>query len=102
MKKVIYVLIALVTLGMTSCAECENPPTCKFQKGDLVQDKTSRWAKKGAIVDTYVTSDCECRYTVSNTTWIEGKTKRDMSEYELEEAGHGIDLDAMDVLKELF
>lgn len=96
--KFLALLLILVTLN--SCDNsCKEHVDFKFKKGDLVQVKSSRWAKKGAVVDRRVTEDCEAVYTVSQTTWIEGRRMREFYEYELEAAGSGIDVDAKDVLE---
>ena len=101
MKLVIFLWAVAVTMVVTSCS-CDNPPTCKFEKGDDVQNKSSRWAKKGAVVDVWVSSDCDCMYEVSNTTWIEGRRLRTYYEYELEEQGFGLDIDAVEILDKVF
>jgi len=102
MKTFFYAIsFALISLTVASCS-CDNPPTCKFEKGDDVQNKSSRWAKKGAVTDVWVSSDCDCMYEVSNTTWIEGRRFRTYYEYELEEPGNGLDKDALELVKELF
>lgn len=99
MKKIALIL-AIISLSLSSCDNsCKKHVDFKFKKGDVVQVKSSRWAKKGTIVDREVTEDCEVVYTVSQTTWIEGRRFRQFFEYELEEAGSGIDVDAKDVLE---
>jgi hypothetical protein len=98
-------IVALVVWGLVALftpSVCENPPTCKFEKGDKVQNKSSRWAKKGAVVDVWVSGDCDCMYNVSNTTWIEGRRVRQYYEYELEKPGFGIDVDAGTILDKIF
>ncbi len=95
-----FLALLLIIVTIASCDNsCKRHVSFKFKKGDLVQVKSSRWAKKGSIVDRQVTEDCEPVYTVSQTTWIEGRRMREFYEYELEEAGSGIDVDAEKILK---
>lgn len=94
-------IVALIVWALIP-GECENPPVCQFNKGDDVQIKSSRWAKKGAVTDVWVSSDCDCMYEVSQTTWIEGKRTRVFTEYELEPEGKGIDIDAGTILDKIF
>jgi hypothetical protein len=95
-----FFLVAIVSFLLFSCDNsCKKHIDFKFKKGDLVQVKSSRWAKKGTVIDREVSEDCEAIYTVSQTTWIEGRRLREFYEYELEEAGSGIDVDAKDVLE---
>jgi len=96
----VFFLVAIASFFLFSCDNsCKKHVSFKFKKGDLVQVKSSRWAKKGTVVDRQVTEDCEAVYTVSQTTWIEGRRMREFYEYELEDAGSGIDVDAKDVLE---
>ncbi len=95
-----FLALLLILITFASCdSSCKKHIDFKFEKGDVVQIKSSRWAKKGTVVDRQVTEDCEAVYTVSQTTWIEGRRMRDFYEYELEATGSGIDVDSKDVLE---